>query len=489
MASPSSPRSLAVVVLAAGRGKRMKSSRPKVLHEVCGRPGLWYVLRAAAALRPSRLVVVVGHQPEDVESAVRSWQVRPEPVFVDQGRPLGTGHAVSAAERAVGRERDVLVLPGDDPLVTANDLRSLLRMHARTKAAATIATTVLENPRGYGRVVRVGDRLERIVVEDVADLTPALRGIREVSTLLYLFRRQDLFGVLPLLTPHNTLHEYYLPDALSILLDKGERISVVPVDWGGAMGLNSRRGLAAVGQVLRDRILEMHMANGVTFLDPDTAFVDAGVRIGLDTVIHPLTFLAGSTRVGRGCQIGPATRVVDSTIADGAEVVFSVVRGSKVGRRATVGPYASLRPGTVLAERAKAGTFVEMKAASVGRGSKVPHLSYIGDARIGRDTNVGAGTVTVNYDGFEKHRTIVDDEVHIGSDNMLVAPVRIGKRAWTGAGSVITKDVPAGALAVERTEQRNVPGYDARKRAARAKKAGRGTGGDEATRGGRRRGQ
>jgi bifunctional UDP-N-acetylglucosamine pyrophosphorylase/glucosamine-1-phosphate N-acetyltransferase len=489
VASRKPPPTVAAVLLAAGKGKRMKSARPKVLHEVCGRPALWYVVRAAMAARPSTLAIVVGHGGDEVRDAVRSWKLKAGPVFVEQRQQLGTGHAVAVAEKAVGRADHVLVLPGDDPLAAPDDVRALVRTHHRTGASATIATTMLEDPRGYGRVVRHGDRLERIVVEDIADRSPDLKDIHEVSTLLYLFRRQDLFGVLPLVSRDNTQREYYLPDVLKILLEKGERVSVVPVDWGGTMGLNSRRGLAAVTAVLQGRILDGHMAKGVTFVDPATAYVDAGVRIGPDTVIQPLTFLTGTTRIGAGAQIGPATRIVDSTVGDGAEVQFSVVRGSRIDARASVGPYASLRPGTVLEEGSKAGTFVEVKASRVGRGTKVPHLSYIGDATIGRDTNVGAGTVTVNYDGFEKHRTIIGDEVHIGSDSMLVAPVKIGKRAWTGAGSAITKNVPAGALGVERAEQRNVRGYDERKRAARGGKAGGGSKrGSDGARGGRRRG-
>jgi bifunctional UDP-N-acetylglucosamine pyrophosphorylase/glucosamine-1-phosphate N-acetyltransferase len=477
------------VVLAAGLGKRMKSATPKILHDICGRPALWHVLQAARAARPSKLIVVVGHAAEQVEEAVRSWKLKPSPVFVRQTERLGTAHAVHVAEREIGAADDVLVLPGDDPLVTGPDVREVVRVHRRTAAAATIAITSVQDPRGYARIVRHGDRLERMVVETVADEDPEVRDIRDVSTLVYALRRADLFGALPLVTRENKQHEYYLPDVIPILLDKGERVSVASVDWGGAMGVNSRKGMGAAVAVLRSRILDGHMANGVTFVDPATAYVDVDVRIGRDTVIHPLTFLAGSTRLGVGCQIGPATRIVDSTVGEGAEVSFSVVRGSRIGPRASVGPYASLRPGTVLEEGSKAGTFVEMKASRLGRRAKVPHLSYIGDATIGRDTNVGAGTVTVNYDGFEKHRTLIGDEVHIGSDNMLVAPVKVGKRAWTGAGSVITKNVPPGALAVERTEQRNVPGYDERRR-AKAKQSGDDSKKhrDRGTEGGRRRG-
>jgi bifunctional UDP-N-acetylglucosamine pyrophosphorylase/glucosamine-1-phosphate N-acetyltransferase len=472
LASRTHPRSLVAVALAAGKGKRIKSHQPKVLHEVCGRPSLWYVLKAALAARPRALAVVVGHGSERVGEAVRSWRLKPEPVMIDQGEALGTGHAVMASEEVTGGADDVLVLAGDDPLVTVEHVRSLLRTHRRTQAAASILTTSLDDPTGFGRVVRDGDRLVEIVQE--ADAPPGVRKIREVSTLVYAFRREDLFGALPLLSRENRAHEYYLPDVIHILLEKGETVSAIPADLGGALGLNTRGGLAAVTRVMRARILERHMANGVTFLDPATAYVDVDVRIGRDTVIQPLTFLQGNTRIGARCSIGPATRVVDSAIGDRAEVTFSVVNGARIGPGASVGPYASIRPGTVLEEGAKAGTFVEIKKSRLGRGSKVPHLSYVGDATIGEEANIGAGVITVNYDGVDKHRTVIGDRAFVGSDTMLVAPVKVGKEASTGAGSVITRDVPPGALAVERSEQRVVPGYAKRKRQKSKGKRGEG---------------
>jgi bifunctional UDP-N-acetylglucosamine pyrophosphorylase/glucosamine-1-phosphate N-acetyltransferase len=456
---------VAAVVLAAGQGKRMKSQLPKVLHEIAGRPSLWHVLTAAAAVRPKRLVVVVRERGDAVEQAVAGWGITPAPTFVAQGQPLGTGHAAGAAEDATKGVTDVLILPGDDPLVRAEDTRAVMSTHRRTGAAATIATTHLDHPKGYGRVVRKGRRLERIVVEDVADASPDLRRITEVSTLVYAFRRDDLYRALPRVGRDNSQREFYLPDVISILLEKGEEVAVQPVDWDGAMGLNSRAGLARVAAVMRRRIVDGHLAAGVTFVDPDTAYVDVDVRIGRDTTILPMTVLQGATRIGSGASIGPSTRIVDSTVGDGADITFSVVRGSTIGATATVGPFASLRPGTVIEEGGKAGTFVEIKASRIGRGSKVPHLSYVGDATLGEGVNIGAGTVTVNYDGFAKHPTVVGDGAHIGSDTMLVAPVKVGKHAWTGAGSVITRDIPDGALAVERTDQRIVPGYDERKRA------------------------
>jgi bifunctional UDP-N-acetylglucosamine pyrophosphorylase/glucosamine-1-phosphate N-acetyltransferase len=464
--STTKTRSLAVVVLAAGKGKRLKAKLPKVLQPVCGRPSLWHVLKAASAARPHRIVVVVGHGAERVEEAVRSWGLAPELVFVDQGEPHGTGHAAAAAEKAVGNASDVLVMAGDDPLVEGRHVRSVLSLHRRSKAAATVLTSLVDDPTGYGRVVREGSSFRAIVEE--SDASAETASINEISTLVYAFRREELYRALPLVGRDNRQREYYLPDTLGILRDKGERVSALLGDFETWAGVNSRASIATVSHLMRDRINARHLDKGVSIVDPAQTYIGVDVRIGADTVIHPLTFLEGDTRIGEGCEIGPSTRIVDSRIADGAEVTFAVVRGARIGPRASVGPFASLRPGTVLDEGAKAGTFVEIKASRVGAGSKVPHLSYVGDATIGRNTNVGAATVTVNYDGYEKHPTVIADDVRIGSDTMLVAPVRIGRGAVTGAGSVITRDVPPGALAVERAEQRVVPGYRKRKDDERA---------------------
>jgi bifunctional UDP-N-acetylglucosamine pyrophosphorylase/glucosamine-1-phosphate N-acetyltransferase len=454
-------RSLALVVLAAGKGKRLKSATPKVLHPLCGKPTLWHVLQAGLAAKPSKVVIVVGHGSDDVRAAVRSWGITPAPVFVEQGEQLGTGHAVLVARAKVGRVDDVLVMGGDFDPVTGADVKALVTAHRRSRAAATIASTELDDPGGYGRVVRDDGRLIEIV-EDV-DASPTLRAIREVSIMLFAFRRDALFGALPRLDRRNRQREYYLNRVIPLLLADGEKVSAVQVDTGGVMGLNSRGGLAAVERVVRGRINAAHMANGVTLVDPSTAYIDADVTIGRDSVIRPMTFLEGSTSVGERCAIGPSARVVDSTVGDGSEVTFAVVLGSTLGRDVTIGPFSRLRPGCEFADGAAAGAFTDLKKAKVGRGSKVPHLAYVGDAVLGEDVNIGAGTITVNYDGYAKHTTVVGDGARVGSDTMLVAPVRVGKDANTGAGSVITKDVPAGALAVERGEQRNIPGYRKRK--------------------------
>ena len=460
-------RSLALVVLAAGKGVRMRSSTPKVLQPICGRPALWHALHVGLAAKPSKVVVVVGRDGDVVRDIVRSWGITPKPVFAEQARPLGTGDAVRAAKTAVGRVDDVLVIGGDFDPVTGEDVRRLMASHRRGSAVATMASTLLDDPGGYGRMVRQGSRFVEIVEEVDAD--PRIRAIREVWIVLSAFRRRELFAALPRLDRRNRQREYYLNRVYSLFLDDGERVNVVTMDTGGAMGINSRGGLAAVERVVRGRINARHMANGVTITDPATAYIDVDVSIGSDSVVRPMTFLEGSTSIGADCEIGPSTRIVDTGVGDGSRVTFSVAERARIGRNVEAGPFARLRPGTELADGVHVGSYVEIKASTVGTGSKVPHLSYVGDADIGANTNVGATTVFVNYDGYTKHRTKVGDDVRIGSDTMLVAPVTVGDGAVTGAGSVITDDVPAGALAVARGEQRNVEGYRQRKDAERRK--------------------
>lgn len=455
------PHRLAAVVMAAGRGKRLRTRLPKVLHAVCGRPVLWHVLRAAAATRPDPVVVVIGHGGDEVEEAVRSWNLRLPIKFVRQDPPLGTGHAVMVAEREVGRTDDVLILPGDNPLITGDMLRGLFRLHRRRGPAVTVLSTEVADPKGYWRLIRDGSRLDKVVEESLA--SPEELASREVATSVYAFRREDLFRVLPRLDRENREGEYYLPDVLDILAEKGEDIRVHAADFGGALDVNSRSSLARATAVMRRRINEALMESGVTIIDPERTYIDAGVAVGADTTILPDTHLEGETRIGEGCRIGPGSVIANSRVTNQAVVELSVVRDSTIGPRATVGPYAHIRPGTVLGADTKAGSFVEIKASRIGNGTKVPHLSYVGDATVGKNVNIGAGTVTVNYDGYAKHRTVIGDDVRIGSDTMLIAPVKVGKGAVTGAGSVISKDVPAGALAVERAEQRTVRGYRAKK--------------------------
>jgi bifunctional UDP-N-acetylglucosamine pyrophosphorylase/glucosamine-1-phosphate N-acetyltransferase len=454
-------RSLAAVVLAAGKGERLGSGTPKVLHRACGRPLLWHTLQVVRAARPRRIVVVVGHGSDDVRDAIASWGVKPAPVFVEQAEQLGTGHAVRLAEKAVGSVDDVLVANGDFDPITLTDIRRLLASHRRTGAAVTLGSTVVDEPGGYGRVVREGTRVSDVI--EGRDATPAIRRIHEVATNWIAFRRDLLFATLPLLDRENRQREYYLNRAISILLDKGERVDAVICDTGGTLGANTRAGVAALEALLRRRVNQEHLAAGVSMIDPAATYIDVGVRIGRDTVIHPNTFVESGSRIGAGCRIGPSAAIAGSRVGDGSVVWFSVLEDATVGSKCEVGPFARLRPGAVLEDGAQVGNYVEVKASRVGKRSKAKHLAYIGDARIGAGVNIGAGTVVVNYDGYEKHPTVIADGARIGSDTMLVAPLKVGKGAVTGAGSVITRDVPAGALAVERTDQKTVKGY--RKRA------------------------
>ena len=467
---------LTAVILAAGKGKRLKSARPKVLHPICGKPALWHVLQAALGAKPSKIVIVVGHGADDVRASVATWGITPKPVFVEQATQLGTGHAVGAAEKAVGRSTDVLVLGGDYDPITADDVKALVRTHRRTKSAATMATAEVDDPGGYGRVVRDGDRLVGIV--EHADATPAQRAIREVWLLATVFRREDLFRTLPAVGDDNRQREFYLNSVFPILLDKGEAISAITVDTGGVMGLNSRNGLAAVTRVVRERINAMHMANGVTLLDPDTTYIDVGVTIGAETTIGPNTTIQGETKIGKDCTIGPNVQIGDTTVGNGGTIRFAVVEGATLQRNVTVGPFARIRPGTTLADNVIIGSYVEVKNSDIAADAKVPHLSYVGDASVGKRTNIGAANVTANWDGYDKHHTEIGADVRTGSDTIMVAPVTIGDGAMTGAGSVISKDVPAGSLAVERTEQRIISGYRKRKDAEhRAKGKNRRKGG------------
>jgi bifunctional UDP-N-acetylglucosamine pyrophosphorylase/glucosamine-1-phosphate N-acetyltransferase len=450
-------RSLAAVVLAAGKGERLKSGTPKVLHPVCGRPLLWHALQVVRAAKPARIVVVVGHGADDVREAVRSWDIRPAPVFIEQAEQLGTGHAVQLAEEAVGKVADVLVANGDFDPITPTDLRKVLSTHRRSGAAVTLGSTILGTPGGYGRVVREGRRVVDVI--EGRDAPPAVRKIHEVATNWIAFRRDLLFATLPLLDRENRQHEYYLNRAISILLDKGERVDAVVCDTGGILGANTRAGLAGLEALIRRRTNESHMAAGIRLIDPAATYIDVDVRIGRDTVVYPNTFLETGVRIGAGCSIGPSAAIARSRVGDRSVVWFSVLEDARVGKDCEVGPFARLRPGAILEDGALVGDFVEVKGSRIGRGSKAKHLAYIGNAELGAGVNVGAGTVVVNYDGYEKHPTVIGDGARIGSDTMLVAPVKVGKGAVTGAGSVITKDVPAGALAVERSDQKNVKGY------------------------------
>jgi bifunctional UDP-N-acetylglucosamine pyrophosphorylase/glucosamine-1-phosphate N-acetyltransferase len=458
---------LSVVVLAAGEGKRFRSAVPKPLHRVAGRPLLWHVLAAAGGLGAERTVVVVGRGADEVRSAVASFDLGPVEFAVQQ-ELRGTGDALAAALPLLPPGGEVLVLYGDTPLLTAGTLERLLRAHRSSDARATVLTATLPDPTGYGRVLRGHDGAVVGVVEE-RDATAEQRAIAEANVGFYVFDRPVLDG-LARLVPDNDQGEYYLPDLLPLVLAEGGRVATSSAPEDEVLGVNDRAQLAAAAAVLRRRALARLLAAGVTVVDPATTYVDVDVEVGQDTVLQPLTFLEAGTRVGAGCVIGPNTRLVACTVGDEATVTQAVGDRAHVGAGATVGPFAYLRPGAELGPGSKVGTYVEVKKSSIGRGSKVPHLSYVGDAEIGEDVNVGAGTVFVNYDGADKHRTIVGDGAFIGSDTMLVAPVTIGDGAQTAAGSTITKDVPPGALAIERAVQRTIQGWAARRRRRRAER-------------------
>jgi bifunctional UDP-N-acetylglucosamine pyrophosphorylase / glucosamine-1-phosphate N-acetyltransferase len=449
------------VILAAGEGTRMRSATPKVLHPVCGRAMIEWPVAAAREAGAGRVVVVdgpkralAGRLPEGVEIAV-------------QEEPKGTGDAVKAAAGHIGEET-VVVLMGDVPLISAEAVRDLAAHHEQAGAAATMATMVLEHPGSYGRVVRDAQGDVEKVVEakgGEGDATAEQLAIKEVNTGIYAFDGAALRQALDELTPDNSQGELYLPDVLPRMRARGLTVAAHLVDDPAlTLGVNDRVDLANITRLAQGRILERHMRAGVTIVDPASTTVDAGVEIGRDTTIQPGTQLRGATTVGEGCEIGPHTTLLDCTLGDRVSAIHSYATGARADDGATIGPFAYLRPDAHLHQKAKVGTFVEVKNSSIGPGAKVPHLSYVGDAEVGEGSNLGAGTITANYDGRNKHRTTIGKNVRISVDTALVAPVTIGDGAFTGAGSVITEDVPPGALGIARERQINVEGYADRRK-------------------------
>jgi bifunctional UDP-N-acetylglucosamine pyrophosphorylase/glucosamine-1-phosphate N-acetyltransferase len=432
------------VVLAAGLGKRLGSALPKVLHLANGKPLIHHVLQAVLQVEQiGPIVIVVGTGKDQVVGYVREHF--PEGmIFVGQPEQLGTGDAVRQTEHALSdHDGTVLVLPGDGPLVTPATIRTLLEAHEKSEAHVTILTARVDDPSGYGRVVR-GHEDEFLKVIEEADAGPGEQAIDEVSSGIFCFESRPLFEALREITNDNAQREYYLPDAAFVIGARGGIINaVMGNDSSELRGVNDRIQLAEAQRELRLRKIEKLQTAGVTVEDPLNTYIDEEVEVGPDTTIKPATFLRGSTRIGSGCTIGPSAELADTTVEDGAQVLFTVAREASIGPRCTVGPFAYLRPGARLEAGSKVGTFVEVKASTIGEGSKVPHLSYVGDAEIGKGVNIGAGTVTVNYDGEEeiKSKTVIEDEALIGSDTMLVAPVRVSERGITGAGSVVTRDV------------------------------------------------
>jgi bifunctional UDP-N-acetylglucosamine pyrophosphorylase/glucosamine-1-phosphate N-acetyltransferase len=449
-----------VVILAAGKGTRMKSAQPKVLHRVAGVPLIDHVLRAASALSPSSIVVVVGHHAGQLEAALR---IRPGLSFALQEPQLGTGHALLQAEPHLkGAQGTLVLLSGDVPLLRAESLAALVRTHEERRAAATVLTAVVASPAGYGRIVRDGGRIAAIV--EHKDASPAEREIGEINSGVYAFDIGPLFGALRQIGSTNAQGEYYLPDLVKIYRSRGLTVETVTLDDSREiLGVNSRKELAEVGTILRVAKNEELMASGVTIVDPATAYIGGDVTVGADTVIHPGVHLEGRTRIGAGCEIHSGVRILNSTIDDGVVINnFCLIVDSHVSRGARIGPFAHIRPQSDVGEDAHVGNFVELKKTSMGKGAKANHLAYLGDATIGQNVNVGAGTITCNYDGTTKHPTVIEDGAFIGSDSQLIAPVRVGAGAYVAAGSTITDDVPAGSLAIGRGKQVNKDGWVAR---------------------------
>lgn len=440
----------------------MKSSTPKVLHEIAGRSLLGHVLAAVQPLGAQNITVVVGHGREKVEAHLA--QIAPSATTVFQEKRGGTGHAAQLALAQGDNSGTIVVLAGDTPMLTTQSLQALIDTHNKGKFVASVLTAEHPDPTGYGRIVRGDDgSLLRIVEEKDADEIE--KSILEINSGVYAFDGQQLMGAIGKLSTNNAQGELYLTDVLEILRKDGGTVAAVMIeDFTETLGVNDRVQLAESAAMLRDRINELHMRNGVTIIDPTTVWIDATAEISNDVTIHPGTSISGRSKVGCCSVIGPRTSLQDTVVGEYSTILESTCVSTSIANGANVGPYTYLRAGTVLSDGVKAGAYVEMKNAHVGRDSKVPHLSYVGDATIGEGTNIGAATIFVNYDGVEKHHTTVGDHVRIGSDTMLVAPVEIGDGAYTAAGSVITEDVPSGAIGVGRARQRNVIGWVLRKR-------------------------
>ncbi|WP_329457472.1 bifunctional UDP-N-acetylglucosamine diphosphorylase/glucosamine-1-phosphate N-acetyltransferase GlmU [Streptomyces sp. NBC_01497] len=461
----SANRPAAVVVLAAGEGTRMKSRTPKVLHEICGRSLVGHVVAASRELDPQELVVVVGHARERVEAHVTDAFEGVRTAF--QAEQNGTGHAVRTALAELGSTPDgtVVVLTGDTPLLSAGTLAALVASHEKDRNAVTVLTAEVPDSTGYGRIVRDGASGAVTAIVEHKDASDAQRAIREINSGVFAFDGVLLADALGKVRTDNSQGEEYLTDVLGILRESGHRVGAsVAGDFREILGINNRVQLAEARTLMNRRLLEAAMLAGVTVVDPASVQLDVTVTFEPDSLVHPNTQLSGSTHLGEGAEVGPNSRLHDTSVGAGARVDNTVADGAVVGDEALVGPFAYLRPGTRLGVRAKAGTYVEMKNATVGEGSKVPHLSYVGDATIGDFTNIGAASVFVNYDGVSKYHTTIGSHCRTGSDNMFVAPVTVGDGVYTAAGSVITKDVPAGSLAVARGQQRNIEGWVARKR-------------------------
>ena len=454
-------KDVVIVILAAGKGTRLKSSLAKVLHAAGGRPLVEQVVRCCAPLKPKRVVAVVGHQAEQVAAVVEPLDVQ----TVLQQPQHGTGHALLVAKRALGNAKIAVVLSGDAPLIRAETLKALLATHRAGNAAATILSAVLADPSGYGRIVRKSETQVGAIVEE-SQLAPEQRELNEINSSIYCFTLAKLWPALARVKPNNKHREIYLTDAIAELASKGETVlAQIAPDSREVLGCNTRADLAEVDRIFRERKRDELMAAGVTIQLPETLLIDPEVTAGEDCTLEPGVQLLGKTKLGARCIIQTGSVLHNAILGDDVTVrVHSLIEESRLDDKAMVGPFARLRVGTHLKAGARVGNFVETKKAVIGEGSKVPHLSYIGDARLGSKTNIGAGTITCNYDGMNKHQTTIGNRVFVGSDSVLVAPVKIGDGAYIAAGSAITENVPAESLGIARGKQSNKKGWAARRR-------------------------
>jgi bifunctional UDP-N-acetylglucosamine pyrophosphorylase/glucosamine-1-phosphate N-acetyltransferase len=447
---------LVSIILAAGEGTRMKSTLPKVLHQICGQPMLVYVLKAVLRAGCRKNYLVVGHKGEKVIEALRNFlPLRKKGIeFVKQSKLIGSGHAVLQVKKNLkGYRGHVLVVYGDLPLLTARTLNRLVRAHYKQENSLTILGATLENPSGYGRIIENDNGKEIRIVEE-RDATPKERRINTVNAGVYCFRGEDLFKAIDKIRPDNRKKEYYLTDAVEILRDMGKKVRmVITKDSSEVEGVNNRKQLVNVQKYVNMQNLERLLLAGVTIVDPSSTFIDSTVKIGRDTVIYPGSTILGKTRIGENCKMGPYAFIQNCRIGNGVEVRASFIYGAKIAERAKVGPFSHIRPGTFVGEEVRVGNFCEVKKSRIGKGTKVSHLSYIGDAFLGKGINIGAGTITCNFDGVRKNITRIGDNTFVGSDAKFIAPVKIGKGAVIGAGSTITEDVPPGKLAIARARQ------------------------------------
>lgn len=455
------------IVLAAGQGKRMKSKQYKVLHPVCGKPMVGHVLDTVKQANSEKIIVVVGHGAEKVQAYLGD-----DAQFVKQEQQLGTGHAVLQAKDLLAQEDGTtIVICGDTPLVKSSTIEQMITLHEQSGAAATILTASFADPTGYGRIIRNEQGIVERIVEQ-KDCSAAEAAVQEINTGTYCFENKKLFEALSRVTNENAQGEYYLTDVIGLFRAAGEVVQgYCTNDLAEAIGVNDRVALAEAEQLMRARINRQHLINGVTLIDPASTYIEAGVTIGADTIIYPGTVLKGKTAIGEDCIIGPQSEISNSTLHNGVTVKQSVLDQAEVGDESSIGPFAYLRPGSIVGKHCKIGDFVELKNAKLDDGSKVSHLSYVGDAEVGKDVNIGCGAITVNYDGFNKSKTIIGDHAFIGSNVNLIAPVKVGEGAYVVAGSTVTKDVPSGDLAIARQRQENKPGYAEKIRSrAKAKK-------------------